>query len=105
MGPPFSWKGEDFVRTAGGKEGFDLIPTVRLGRNSLFLPAAPPPRLAERLCLSVDILSYSSWVEAAPQPARRSLGKNRSWDRRRPGKAEPFRKSARQSRKSQTDKT
>ncbi|SPE30803.1 hypothetical protein SBA2_550015 [Acidobacteriia bacterium SbA2] len=61
----------------------------------LVLPAAPPPCLAERLCLSgLGLFSYLQ-VEAEPQPARRSLAENRELDcDRRKGEAFPQDKAA-----------
>ncbi len=61
--------------------------------------AAPPPCLAERLRLSGECVKCCPEVEATPQAARRSLAKTFWWDGCMPGKAEPFRKTGRQSRK------
>jgi len=52
----------------------------------------------ERLCLSEVGRRSCSRVEAAPQPARRSLAEEQAIDLQTDGKAKPFRKAERQSR-------
>ena len=87
-----------------------LLLTRILVRRRICRRTGAAHTLGERLCRPVlrkgsafpwALQSKSrsdSWVEAAPQPARRSLAEPPRIRRAKGGKAEPFRKTGRQSR-------